>query len=166
MAQTHIVAESLDGKTYTLPTSDLTWRPAAYGVVIKDGKVLLLPQDGKGYVLPGGGMEVDELSEAAVLREVREETGLTVEVKKFLDLRENYFVIEPETAPEDVWHSLCLYYLCVPISGELSTAGFDEFEQAHVGLAEWVDIRDFATIPIVSSIDFKPIVLQAIKELT
>jgi len=164
MSQTHIVADSLDGKTYTLPVSDLSWRPAAYGVVIKDEKVLLLPQDGKGYVLPGGGVEIDELSEAAVIREVKEETGINVRVEKFLDIRENYFVIEPQSDPKNVWHSLCLYYLCTPISGELSKDGFDEFEQAHVGLAEWVDIRDFPTIPIVSSIDFRPIVLRTVKE--
>lgn len=164
MTDKRVLAESLTGKTYPLPASDLRWRPAAYGVVIKDGKILLLPQDGMGYVLPGGGIEIDELSEDAVIREVREETGLIVQVKKFLDVRENYFVIEPETAPEDVWHSLCLYYLCTPMSGEISSDGFDEFEQAHVGLAEWVDLQDFPSISIVSSIDFKPIVLRVITE--
>jgi len=162
--QTHVVADSLDGKTYTLPSSDLSWRPAAYGIVIEDNKILLLPQDDKGYVLPGGGIEIDELSEAAVIREVREETGLTVRVDRFIDLRENYFVIEPQSSPDDVWHSLCLFYLCTPISGELSTDGFDEFEQVHVGLAEWIDMRDFPSIPIVSSIDFKPIVMRAIRK--
>lgn len=163
MAGKHVVADSLDGKTYTVPSSALTWRPSVYGIIVKDDKILLLPQDGKGYVLPGGGIEIDELTEAAVVREVREETGITVEIDRFLDIRENYFVIEPQTAPDDVWHSLCLYYLCTPISGEVSSDGFDEYEQAHIGLAEWIDLADLPDLPIVSSIDFKPIIMNAIK---
>ena len=69
----------------------LGWRPgesppsitrlAAYGVIRRDGKVLLArvaPGNlGAGlWVLPGGGLEFGEGPEAAVVREVEEETGL------------------------------------------------------------------------------------------
>ncbi|QAY70282.1 DUF952 domain-containing protein [Xylanimonas protaetiae] len=59
-------------------------REAAYGLVADDaGRTLLArltggPDDGL-WTLPGGGLEGDETPEEAVVREVREETGLDVE---------------------------------------------------------------------------------------
>ena len=164
MPTQNVFADTLEGHRQLAPLSAVIWRPSVYGVIIKDNKILVLPQDGKGYVLPGGGIEIDELSETALIREVKEETGLDVRVERFLDLRENFFMLDPNKQPQEVWHSLCLYYLCTPLSGELSLAGFDEFEQAHLGMAEWVDIADIKTTAIVASIDFRPIVMTAIKE--
>lgn len=56
-------------------------RLAAYGVIRRDGRVLLCrvaPGNyGAGFwTLPGGGLEFGEAPQAAVVREVEEETGL------------------------------------------------------------------------------------------
>lgn len=56
-------------------------RIRASAIVIKAGKVLLIHRrkEGKEYwVFPGGGVEKDEIDKEAVVREVREETGLEV----------------------------------------------------------------------------------------
>jgi 8-oxo-dGTP diphosphatase len=50
-------------------------------IIIEDGKILLIHRrkEGKEYwVFPGGGVERDETAKEAVVREVREETGLEV----------------------------------------------------------------------------------------
>ena len=61
-------------------------RPSAYAVVIDDaGRVLVCAVDGKLH-LPGGGIEVGESPEEAVLREVREETGLLVSLDRHLGI--------------------------------------------------------------------------------
>jgi ADP-ribose pyrophosphatase YjhB (NUDIX family) len=58
-------------------------------VVVSDGRRVLLarravePARGK-WDLPGGFCEADEEPEAAVVRELREETGCTVEIVRFL----------------------------------------------------------------------------------
>ena len=55
-------------------------RQRATAVVVRDGRVLLvlLVSDADGiFMLPGGGVEPGERPEAAVVRELREETGLT-----------------------------------------------------------------------------------------
>ena len=58
------------------------------GIVVQDGKVLLLlrknaPEAGS-WSLPGGRVEFMESLEDAVVRELREELGITVEVESLV----------------------------------------------------------------------------------
>jgi 8-oxo-dGTP pyrophosphatase MutT (NUDIX family) len=68
-----VICLDKDGKEYEVLASDITYRPSVYGVVIKDDKMLLVPQ-WDGYDFPGGGMEIHETIEEALIREVWEET--------------------------------------------------------------------------------------------
>jgi len=52
-------------------------RPGAYAVAIVAGRVLVV-ETPVGLYLPGGGMDAGETAEAALRREVREETGYEV----------------------------------------------------------------------------------------
>ncbi len=70
------------------------------GIVIYKHKILILKRvrassDGLGYwELPGGGLEYGESPEKALIREVKEETGLDIKVLKpvytFTAIRPNY----------------------------------------------------------------------------
>jgi len=66
-------------------------RVGARAIIIHDGKILL-NEFGNGlyYNLPGGGVEDGELVKEAVVREVMEEAGISVEVGEML------FVLEYE----------------------------------------------------------------------
>ncbi|HYH93731.1 MAG TPA: NUDIX domain-containing protein [Candidatus Saccharimonadales bacterium] len=72
-------------------------RVAAYAVALDaDGRILLChiaPSVGAGdvWTLPGGGLEFGEAPEAAVLRELTEETGYTGELDGLLDVRDRVF---------------------------------------------------------------------------
>lgn len=79
-----------------------------------DGQILLMKRAGSGtWCLPGGAVELSESPEEAAVREVREETGLTVEVVELVDA---YRRTPQPTFPH---HSVILTYLCDAQEGEL-----------------------------------------------
>jgi ADP-ribose pyrophosphatase YjhB (NUDIX family) len=57
------------------------------GVVIEDGRILVLNQDtdsGRSWSLPGGKLEEGETLAEALIREMKEETGLDIEPGRLL----------------------------------------------------------------------------------
>ena len=87
------------------------FRVAVSAVIFQDGNVLLaLRRDIDWWNLPGGGMEVGETVEAAVCREVREETGLEVAIERLIGLY---------SKPQK--QEIVLYFLCHRIGGELTS---------------------------------------------
>ncbi|MEM2211168.1 MAG: NUDIX hydrolase [Nitrososphaerales archaeon] len=94
---------------------------AAVGAIIKEGdKVLLVkrrfePGMGK-WSIPGGLVELGERVQDAVVREVKEEVGLTVKVEKLIDVVDN--IIRDEEG-RVMYHYIIADYLTSPISGEL-----------------------------------------------
>ncbi len=76
-----------DGRTY--PATPIL---AVSAAIVRHGKVLIVRrarQPAMGlYTLPGGGVEVGETLREAVMREVREETALTVEPVGIVGYRE------------------------------------------------------------------------------
>ncbi|MGH2758428.1 MAG: NUDIX hydrolase [Actinomycetota bacterium] len=64
------------------------------GLVVRDGTVLLIRRGQQPFLdhwsLPGGGVEPGETLREAVRREVREETGLEVDVGRVAGYRESF----------------------------------------------------------------------------
>jgi ADP-ribose pyrophosphatase YjhB (NUDIX family) len=77
------------------------------------------------WALPAGYQEIDEPPDETAVREVREESGIRVEVLSLFDL---LFVPEDLRRPANV-----AIYLCRPVGGELC-AGEDALEAAWFGL--------------------------------
>lgn len=98
------------------------------GVVVRNGRALLIRRGGeplKGqWSIPGGTLELGETIAAGVVRELREETGLEVQV---LDLIEVFERISPPAGTADgrpQYHFVILDYLCAAPHGE-PVAGSD-----------------------------------------
>jgi len=151
------------GKTYEVPVSDLSWRPSVYAIVLQDDKLLVSPQfEEKRYDLPGGGVDLGEQLEAAVIREVKEETGLDVSTPKLVGGTSNFFTFTHDSTPEpDSVQSILLYYVCELVGGELSTDGFDEMEKQYAKKALWLPLAELDSIGIASSYDWRELVRQA-----
>ena len=69
----------------------------ARGVCVKDGKVLLCyPKDRSYSYLPGGHIEFGETGREALVREMKEETGLDATAGELLGVVESSFVQKGE----------------------------------------------------------------------
>ena len=64
-----------------------TIRIRVAGILVKDGQILLVRHEKYGHsywLLPGGGVDFGETAEEALLREFKEEVGLSVQVGKLV----------------------------------------------------------------------------------
>jgi 8-oxo-dGTP pyrophosphatase MutT (NUDIX family)/L-amino acid N-acyltransferase YncA len=131
---------TLSGQKRCFPRERLVLRPAAYALILCQGRVLLLSMRGTGkYHLPGGGIHPAESIEQALQREVREETGIAIQVERFLHLEELFFYYDPS---DTAYHGLHLFYLCRPQTLHLLPDA-----QVDDGSAEkprWVDVRELS----------------------
>jgi 8-oxo-dGTP diphosphatase len=107
-----IECTSLYGKKILIPKERLVFRPSAYALIIDDGKMLLVNTRRTGkYFFPGGAVEVGESLEEALQREVKEETGLEIEVGDLFQFRENFFYNDPV---DEAYHTFAFIYICQP----------------------------------------------------
>ena len=91
----------------------------AVGAVILDGDRVLLVQRAReplrgAWSLPGGAVEVGETLDAALAREVLEETGLSVEVGPIVDVLDR---VEFDADGRVDYHYVIVDYVCRPFAG-------------------------------------------------
>ena len=101
-------------------------------MVFNDRHEILLIKRGKPpnygrWMVPGGALEWGETLEEAALREVREETGIEIEIETFVEL------IEAIIPGEAGYHFVIMDYLARAIGGDLK-ADSDALEAAWVGV--------------------------------
>ncbi|MEO6120129.1 MAG: NUDIX hydrolase [Terriglobales bacterium] len=124
------------------------------GAVILDARKVLLIRRGseplKGqWSLPGGGLETGEQLVDGLRREVREETGLEIDV---LGLAGVYDRIMPDAAGNTQFHYVLVDYVCRVAGGTLR-AGGDAAEVRWVHEAELDALEITAlTLPVIKEV--------------
>ena len=121
---------------------DYDTRLGAYAVIERDGHVLLALWNEPSvptWTLPGGGVELHETVEEAVVREVREETGYDVELGALLGV--DTFVMTPAQRFEPVGdrpqRNVRVFFAATVTGGALTPEADGTTDEAR-----WVPLAD------------------------
>jgi 8-oxo-dGTP diphosphatase len=111
-------------------------------IIVDDGRVLLVkrghaPLAGE-WSVPGGVLELGETVREGVVREVLEETGLTVETLELLGVFDR---VVRDLDERTLYHYVLIDFLCQRVSGEVCAAG-DADE------ARWFRAEELANLPL------------------
>ena len=111
---------------------------AVGGLIVDDtGRLLMVrraKEPSKGRLgFPGGFVDPDETAEAALLREVREEVGLGVEITSYIGSNTNLYAYKGITYP-----TLDFFYVCRTTNPAMDTANLTLQETEIAGFA-WRD---------------------------
>ena len=100
----------MDKKDYAACTHSFT-RNSARSIIIRDKRIAMIhSRKYDYYAFPGGGIDRDESGEDALIREIREETGLEVIPES---IREYGLIVRKEKgAIDDLFIQENYYYLC------------------------------------------------------
>ena len=98
-------------------------RPSVAAIIINaDGHVLLQRRSDNGlWGLPGGGVEIGESVSTAIVREVQEETGLTVEIERLVGVYSDPRFQVVRYADGNVVHYINTLFVCRIVGGTLQT---------------------------------------------
>jgi 8-oxo-dGTP diphosphatase len=126
-------------------------KPCAGALVTRDGRVLLAKRGIQPFLgywdIPGGFLEEDEHPEAGAIREIREETGLEIQLTELLG-----FYMDRYSYDDMGSYCLNIYFVAEVVGGqerpaddaaELAWFAPDElpekiaFDHARVVLADW-----------------------------
>ncbi|AQU79256.1 MULTISPECIES: NUDIX domain-containing protein [Planococcus] len=110
---------------------------SAAAIVLNDeGEILLIKGPRRGWEMPGGQVEERESLEMAAIREVKEETGIDIEIQKFCGVFQN------------VENSICnMLFLAKPVGGQATTSaesllvGFYPIAEA-LAMVTWGNFRE------------------------
>lgn len=119
-------------------------RPSCHAVVSDGDRVLLVQRGGEPFRgwwgLPGGAVELGETVAEALRREVREETGLEVEIERFLMYKD---AVNRDETDRVRFHYVILFFSARPVGGTLRAS--DDAAQAL-----WVPrhrLSDYRLVP-------------------
>lgn len=115
-------------------------------IILKDGRFLMVRNSVSDYYYSvGGRLKFGETAEEAVVREVREETGVVMEIDHLGFIQENYFIADvPSKMGKEVYEVGYYFYMKVPEGFEPVCDSITEDGQTEY--LEWVSPDEPRTV--------------------
>lgn len=133
-----VACQTIYSQTKLVPAEHLIQRPSVYAIILRQKCVLLIrSRYSHKYFLPGGGIEKGETNEAALKREVLEETGIEIEVGPFADFVTHFFYYDPLDL---AIHGFLFFYTCTPLTFDLLPS--EQVDDEDAEQPAWVDITN------------------------
>lgn len=97
---------------------------AALGFVENDKEEILIVKERRSgkWVFPGGQVEVGENLMDGLIREIKEESGIDVEISHLTSIYSNTGTYEGHSGVKTVPTKVMFDFVCKPIGGELTTS--------------------------------------------
>jgi ADP-ribose pyrophosphatase YjhB (NUDIX family) len=139
-------------KDIEIKNDEFNFRFRVGAIIIHDGKILGVENTDNGYfLLPGGHLQLGEVSSDAVVREVNEELNIEIKIVKDVLFAEHTFINRDSKKV----HELGSYYLVEPIdSSKLNTNDYIITENDH-GTQKKLNFRWF-NLEELKNADFRP----------
>ena len=125
-------------------TKENNWfRYRAAAIIIENDCVLFVGNESEDYYYSvGGGVHVGETAEAAVVREVFEETGIHYEIDRLAVIHENFFNENKGSLKGLNCHEICFYFLMK--SRGTQELKSNSYTRGHKEEMHWIPIKDLA----------------------
>lgn len=127
-------------------------RTAVKALILREGRLLLnhcRNAGGDYYALPGGGQQVGEPLDVALVRECREEIGVTVDVGPLCFVRDHIVANHAHSYVTESPHQLELLFACTLRPGEEPALG-PEPDSQQLGIA-WLDVQEMLDVTLKPS---------------
>lgn len=117
-------------------------RPSARGIILSGDKIALVySKKEKYYKFPGGGIKENEDMHTALIREVREEVGLTVIPESIIEFGSVMRRQKSNYSPDTIFEQENFYFLC-KAEKYVSDQELDDYEKDAEFVLRFVNIED------------------------